>query len=209
MTKETLGQRSLFATNIWGAVVAAPPSLSLLLALAVDTSKCHSSSTTHATRLTFNKSHLHSCCLELTMVKITAPTHSDDEFDIIICDEHGASDVNYGSCELLGSSSVSFYAGSGRLSGPHEVPQIPLGPAVDPAVAPMTQQLSDQSLEDENFYRPSGSAKDAVGGSLVNDGLKYTKSMYNKFLGKDALIAVMGYVFCHSASDVYADIKIV
>ncbi|KAI3393110.1 hypothetical protein diail_4739, partial [Diaporthe ilicicola] len=114
----------------------------------------------------------------------------NDGFDIIY-EADAVSDVSDGSIEVHESSPPSYDVGSGRLAGPHEVPQIPLAPANDPASISMTQQLPEQSVED--FYRGSGTAtKEGQSGSFVNDGLKYTKSMYNKFLGKDALIAVMG-----------------
>lgn len=126
------------------------------------------------------------------MVKITTPAHSDDGFDVIY-DVDAVSDVSDGSDEMHGSFHPSTHgADSGRLAGPHEVPQIPQTQAHDPAVSRMTQQLSDQSIED--FYRESESTKGEHSGNLMNDGLKYTKSMYNKFMSKDALIAVMGYV---------------
>lgn len=123
------------------------------------------------------------------MARISTPAHSDDEFDVIY-DIDAVSDVSDGSIEPRESSPSSNYAGSGRLAGPHEVPQIPQAYAHDPAVTHVTQQLSEQPIED--FYRGSGTAKGEQSGNLVNDGLKYTKSMYNKFMNKDSLIAVMG-----------------
>ncbi|KAK7697663.1 hypothetical protein SLS64_013293 [Diaporthe eres] len=123
------------------------------------------------------------------MVRITTPAQSDDGFDVIY-DVEAVSDVSDGSGELHESSPSSNNAGSGRLAGPHEVPQIPQAQAFDPTVGHVTQQLSEQSIED--FYRGVDGAKGEQGGNLVNDGLKYTKSMYNKFMSKDALIAVMG-----------------
>lgn len=126
------------------------------------------------------------------MVRITTPTHSDDGFDVIY-DVDAVSDVSDGSGEMHESSPSSYNLGSGRLAGPHEVPQIPQAQAIQPAATPTTQQLSEESVED--FYRASGGAKGEQSGNFVNDGLKYTKSMYNKFMGKDALIAVMGYAF--------------
>lgn len=126
------------------------------------------------------------------MVRIATPTHSDDGFDVIY-DVEAVSDVSDGSDDLRESSPQSQNTGSERLTGPHEVPQIPQAHAFDSSVGRVTQQLSEQSIED--FYRGSDSSKGEQGGNLVNDGLKYTKSMYNKFLSKDALIAVMGYVF--------------
>lgn len=125
------------------------------------------------------------------MIKINTPTHSDDGFDVIY-DVDAVSDVSDGSAELHQSFPSSHNTGSGRLAGPHEVPQIPQGQALDPDATRAAQQLSDQSIED--FYREVGRDKGDQSGNLVNDGLKYTKSMYNKFMSKDALIAVMGYV---------------
>lgn len=124
------------------------------------------------------------------MVRITTPAHSDDGFDVIY-DVEAVSDVSDGSDKLHESSPSSHNAGSGRLTGPHEVPQIPQAQAYQPAVSYGTQQLSEQSIDD--FYRGPDSAKGEQSGNLVNDGLKYTKSMYNKFMSKDALIAIMGY----------------
>lgn len=123
------------------------------------------------------------------MARINTPAHSDDEFDVIY-DVDAVSDISDGSVEPHESSPSSNNAGSGRLTGPHELPQIPQAHAHDPTVTHVTQQLSEQSIED--FYRASGNAKGEQSGNLVNDGLKYTKSMYNKFMSKDALIAVMG-----------------
>lgn len=143
------------------------------------------------------------------MVRIATPTHSDDGFDVIY-DAEAVSDVSDGSDELHESSPASQNTRSGRLAGPHEVPQIPQAQAFEPTVGHVTQQLSEQSVED--FYRGSDSGKGEQSGNLVNDGLKYTKSVYNKFMSKDALIAVMGYVtssFARKvARKVHADIDI-
>lgn len=128
------------------------------------------------------------------MVTIDIPAHSDDEFDVVNdVDAVSISDLSDGFLEAHESSTPSNTAGSERLAGPHEVPQIPQTHAQDPAVTNVTQQLSEQSIED--FSREPGSAKGDQRGNLVNDGLNYTKSMYNKLMNKDALIAVMGYVF--------------
>lgn len=126
------------------------------------------------------------------MVRIATPTHSDDGFDVIY-DVEAVSDVSDGSGELHESSPSSQNTRSDRLAGPHEIPQIPQVQAFDPALGNVTQQLSEQSIED--YYRESHNTKGEQSGNLVNDGLKYTKSVYNKFMSKDALIAVMGYVF--------------
>lgn len=136
------------------------------------------------------------------MVRIATPTHSDDGFDMIY-DVEAVSDVSDGSDGLHQSSLSSRNTGSERLAGPHEVPQIPQAQAFDPTVGHVTQQLPEQSIED--FYRGSVSGKGEQGGNLVNDGLKYTKSMYNKFMSKDALIAVMGYVNGISHEEFIAD----
>lgn len=131
------------------------------------------------------------------MARIDDPAHSDDEFEILYePDTASTSDVSDGGFpEAQESSPSSNTAGSERLSGPHEVPQIPQTYAEDLVMPHVTQQLSEQCIED--FYRDQGSAKGEQGGNLVNDGLKYTKSMYNKLMSKDAmskdaLIAVMG-----------------
>lgn len=136
------------------------------------------------------------------MVRIATPTHSDDGFDVIY-DVEAVSDVSDGTDELHESFPTSQNTGSGRLAGPHEVPQIPQAQVFDPTVGHVAQQLSEQSIED--FYRGSDSSKGEQSGNLVNDGLKYTKSMYNKFMSKDALIAVMGYVCGISLQEFIAD----
>lgn len=124
------------------------------------------------------------------MARINTPTHSDDGFDVIY-DVDAVSDVSDGGVESHKNAPSSNNAGSGRLAGPHEVPQVPQAYSFDPDVAELAQQLSDQTIE--TFNRELDSAEREQ--SLVNDGLKYTKSMYNRFMSKDALIAVMGYVF--------------
>lgn len=139
------------------------------------------------------------------MVRISTPTHSDDGFDVIY-DAEAVSDVSDGSGELHESSPSSHNTRSDRLAGPHEVPQIPQAQAFDPLLANLPQPLSDQSIED--FYRGSHGAKGEQSGNLVNDGLKYTKSVYNKFMSKDALIAVMGYVFSSYAWKFHADMDL-
>lgn len=138
------------------------------------------------------------------MARINTPTHSDDGFDVIY-DVDAVSDVSDGSIESHENARATNNASSGRLAGPHEVPQIPqaYGHDPDPDVTYLTQQMSDQTIE--AFYRGLSSAKGEQSGSLVNDGLKYTKSMYNKFMSKDALIAVMGYVFGFSQQKSLAD----
>lgn len=139
------------------------------------------------------------------MARITTPAHSDDGFDVIY-DVEAVSDVSDESDELHEISPSSHNAGSERLTGPHEVPQIPQAQAFDPAVGHVAQQLSEQSIED--FYRGPDSAKGEQSGNLVNDGLKYTKSVYNKFMSKDALIAVMGYASAISRQKLIANIDL-
>ncbi|POS74034.1 hypothetical protein DHEL01_v207576 [Diaporthe helianthi] len=124
------------------------------------------------------------------MARIHTLAHSDDEFDVIY-DVDAVSDVSDGTLEPHEISPSNEKAGSERLAGPHEVPQIPQAPpAHQPSITHVAQQLSEQFIEDS--YRGPGTAKGEQGGNLVNDGLKYTKSMYNKFMSKDAVIAVMG-----------------
>lgn len=139
------------------------------------------------------------------MVRLATPTHSDDGFDVIY-DVEAVSDVSDGSGELHESSPSSHNTRSDRLAGPHEVPQIPQAQAFDPLLGNLPQPLSDQSIED--FYCGSHGAKGEQSGNLVNDGLKYTKSVYNKFMSKDALIAVMGYVFSSYAWKFHADMDL-
>lgn len=136
------------------------------------------------------------------MARINTPTHSDDGFDVIY-DVDAVSDVSDGGVESHKNAPSSNNAGSGRLAGPHEVPQIPQAYSLDPDVAELAQQLSDQTIE--TFNRELDRAEAEQSGSLVNDGLKYTKSMYNKFMSKDALIAVMGYVISTSKQKSRAD----
>lgn len=152
------------------------------------------------------------------MVRIATPTHSDDGFDVIY-DAEAVSDVSDGSGELHESSPSSRNTRSDRLAGPHEVPQIPQAQASDPLVGDLPSPLvydstfgnlppplSEQSIDE--FHRGSHSAKGEQSGNLVNDGLKYTKSVYNKFMSKDALIAVMGYVSWNFARKVHADMDL-
>lgn len=150
------------------------------------------------------------------MARIATPTHSDDGFDVIY-DVEAVSDVSDGSGELHESSPSSQNTRSDRLAGPHEVPQIPQAQAFDPTVGDLPPPLifdptfgpppmSEQSIDD--FYRGSHSAKGEQSSNLVNDGLKYTKSVYNKFMSKDALIAVMGYVSWNFARKVHADMDL-
>lgn len=123
--------------------------------------------------------------------------HSDDDFDLIpgVPDADAVSDVS-DEYEVKEKEKPHRAppsrdaAGAGRLAGPHEVPQMPYAPDHDVAFPSIDQQLSDYKTRDR--HRDPGIAKGS--GSFIDHGLKYTKTVYNKLVSKDALIAVMGYV---------------
>ncbi|KUI68652.1 Cell division control protein 11 [Cytospora mali] len=127
------------------------------------------------------------------MARIHTPSLSDDDFDLIP-DSDAVSDVSDGGEAKHHQASPIRHADPGvRLAGPHEVPQMPYAYAPDhhdDGVASVTRHLSNHTIEDP--HRRSGSTKES--GDLVAEGLKYSKSVYNKFWGKDAipLIAIMG-----------------
>lgn len=134
------------------------------------------------------------------MARLDTPVASDDEFDLLY-DAESSSDQD--DRQKLGpqipASAYTNYANAERLSGPHEVPVLPR----EEDVAAVARQLDDHHLADgigpsrtptisgSPSLRRSASVK-GKGNNLVNDGLQYTKSVYNKWLSKDALIAVMG-----------------
>lgn len=134
------------------------------------------------------------------MARVNTPVASDDEFDIVY-DVESSSDTEddlYSHGHRLPASSATQYANAERLSGPHEVPILPQATHRQGDVAEVTRQISDHNLDDPAFeaISPSlrrGSSSVSKGkGNIMNDGLQYTKSVYNKWLSKDALIAVMG-----------------
>ncbi|PSS00695.1 P-loop containing nucleoside triphosphate hydrolase protein [Coniella lustricola] len=107
------------------------------------------------------------------------------------------------------SSSPQSSDGAERLSGPHEIPVLPQpseygragldadeGEADD--VGMLSQQFTGHSLRGASTADASVASPDVPQrgqGSIrdrVSTSLQYTKSVYNKFWEKDALIAVMG-----------------
>lgn len=120
------------------------------------------------------------------MVAKPTPNDSDDEFDLVP-DADAVSDMSDEDAETHRRAPPSHGTGAGRLAGPHEVPQMPFD--YDAGVASIAQRLSDHKIEGSR--RDAGSSKGS--GNFINNGLMYTKSVYNKMLHKDALIAVMGY----------------
>lgn len=134
------------------------------------------------------------------MARIDTPVQSDDEFDLVY-DAESVSEISDPAEAPQHSAMAS--AGSERLTGPHEIPVMPVSPAQDD-LTHLSQDFSEHSIRDEpavpssSLRRGSGSTKSR--GNFVNDGLQYTKSVYNKLWSKDALIAVMGYVYQSSYS---------
>lgn len=135
---------------------------------------------------------------EFTMVRVDTPIHSDDEFDLVYDAESSSNNT-----DLQVDSYTSHYATNVQPSEPHEisaVPNLPYPHQGDSSAA-ATQQPSSHVLEDATRSKTDPSSpwshgpssnKAKAKGNLVNDGLQYTKSVYNKFMSKDALIAVMG-----------------
>lgn len=124
------------------------------------------------------------------MTKVHTPVISDDDFDLVP-NADAVSDVS-DEREVKHRQVSSSQDGSARgtLAGPHKVPQMPHARGHDDCVTSVTQKLSDHTIEDP--CRNPGSAKES--GNLVDEGLKYGRSVYNSFRGKTAVIAVMGYV---------------
>lgn len=127
---------------------------------------------------------------------IMASTHtpvSDDDFDLIP-NADAVSDVSDEPQlkQHRDPPSHNPMGAGGTLAGPHEVPQMPpYEPEHDDGITSIAQRLSENTIEDS--HRDTGIAKGS--GNLVNEGLKYGKSVYNSFRGKNAVIAVMGYVY--------------
>ncbi|CAN8103181.1 unnamed protein product [Discula destructiva] len=134
------------------------------------------------------------------MVKLVTPIQSDDDFDLLY-DAESVSDVSDSPTSNKSTKATTQppaiekqpTASSQRLSGPHEVPVMPY-PERGP-VAAVTEQFHGHSIRDgapasSGFQSEVGSTKRK--GNIMNDGLQYTKSVYNKLWNKDALIAVMG-----------------
>ncbi|KAJ4390796.1 hypothetical protein N0V93_004394 [Gnomoniopsis smithogilvyi] len=133
------------------------------------------------------------------MAKIDTPVHSDDEFDLLY-DAESVSDVSDGryTSSTAPQSPVrpDHISSTQRITGPHEVPILPLGSAQHD-VTGTTEQIRSSAAGDEavelsasGIPRRAGSTKGR--GNMMSEGLQYTKSMYNKMWNKDALIAVMG-----------------
>lgn len=147
------------------------------------------------------------------MVRIDTPVQSDDDFDLVYSAD-SVSEMSDSEAprkqpqpDLAATSSHTVVVtgaappalvrpGSERLTGPHEVPVMPFSAEHDGELANLSQEFSEHSIRNESAGAPSSSLSRGSGTtkSRINDGLQYTKSMYNKFWHKDALIAVMGYV---------------
>lgn len=131
------------------------------------------------------------------MARIHTPV-SDDDFDLIPSADT-VSDVSIDEPKAKHHNDHHEYpsrdAGAGgTLAGPHEVPQMPYEPEHDDtATSTIAQRLSDDTFEDS--YRDTATDSVKESGNLVNEGLKYGRSMYNSFRGKNVVIAVMGYVY--------------
>lgn len=147
------------------------------------------------------------------MARIDTPVASDDEFDLVY-DGELSSDVEpedqHEHGKKVSASTTAHYPNAERLSGPHEVPTLPHVNHREDDLAAITHYLSDHHLDADDGATPRGATTTSSapslrrgssgmisrgttkGNSFVNDGLQYTKSMYNKLWGKDALIAVMG-----------------
>lgn len=137
------------------------------------------------------------------MARIDTPIHSDDEFDLVYDAASSVSDLTDPQVDVGGQSQASPSANTHyttttsaeRLSGPHEVPVLPHPSREDDAAA-ATREVSRHGLDDDSRARhaslPRSSSSTKGKGNLMNDGLQYTKSVYNKLWSKDALIAVMG-----------------
>lgn len=130
------------------------------------------------------------------MVRLANPVHSDDDFDLLY-DAQSVSDVSDDLNQLEQSRASTVAHSSQRLSGPHEIPVMPYtsGSGGDhDEVAAVTKQFQEHAVHDSastsRIQASSGSTKGRSG--IMNDGLQYTKSVYNKLWNKDALIAVMG-----------------
>lgn len=138
------------------------------------------------------------------MARIDTHSLSSEDFDLLY-EVESASDSETSKAQPEAEQSRSAPTSSSRqdrgasaerLSGPHEVPVMPYAADNDDGVASVTQQFSSHSVRDEQRTTSSSikrGPKTANGrGNFVNDGLQYTKSVYNKLWSKDALIAVMG-----------------
>lgn len=133
------------------------------------------------------------------MVRLATPVHSDDDFDLLY-DAQSVSDVSDDQSQNKQTTASPTairdpVTSSQRLSGPHEIPVMPFTTSTEEDdVAAVTQQFVSHSIRHSastsGIQPSSGSTRSR--GSFVNDGLQYTKSVYNKLLNKDALIAVMG-----------------
>lgn len=126
------------------------------------------------------------------MVRTYTPAHSDDDFDIIPAAD-AVSGISDGPGVDYHQSSSSNYSGTERLTRPHEVPQVPQVPHVpdhDTAITSVVEKPSEHT--NDNLYRDPKASEEI--GNFINNALKNTKSVYDKLVNKDAIIAVMGYV---------------
>lgn len=147
------------------------------------------------------------------MARIDTPVASDDEFDLVY-DGESSSDIEpenqYEHGQKISALTTAHYPNAERLSGPHEVPTLPHVNHREDDLAAVTHQLSGHHLDADDGATPRGAATTSSapslrrgssgvnskgttkGSNFMNDGLQYTKSVYNKLWSKDALIAVMG-----------------
>lgn len=136
------------------------------------------------------------------MARLDTPAHSDDDFDLLY-DAESVSDVSDGrdlSSSSAPDSSVRYgsVASSQRISGPHEVPIMPVAASaaqLEDDVPEMSERVHSPSVPDYNSSSSGVQRRPATTrgrGNMMSDGLQYTKSMYNRMWNKDALIAVMG-----------------
>lgn len=130
------------------------------------------------------------------MARIDTSPHSDDDFDLLyevesVSELSDAQDARGPPREDI-SLQQAHATNSERLSGPHEIPVLPHAEtSAQDDLSSTTRQLSIANDDaSPNIQRSESAARSK--GNFVNDGLQYTKSVYNKLWNKDALIAVMG-----------------
>lgn len=135
------------------------------------------------------------------MARINTPSQSDDEFDLLydFANVRQAGDGGQGGQTQSHREQVSPIQGDhaanlDRLSGPHEVPVVPQSTGPDDIYS-ASEHFSDLHVGGDD--RSSSAAQHKADstksrGNFMNDGMQYTKSVYNKLWSKDALIAVMG-----------------
>lgn len=102
----------------------------------------------------------------------------------------------------LDPTPLEAHAGTEQTNDPRQPPSLPMFPPQpfvqdtthEDALAPLASQGGDQGRTlSPNNHHTADQSRSSDGGSDSIPGLKYTKSVYQKFWGgKDALIAVMG-----------------